>query len=277
MNFVSKTILFFASLFIFELIAQDDFLNQFNFAKKYFDEEKYFDAITELKRLSFFDKENQYSYQTGLLTGLSYKAGGKFDEAIKYFVIAERFSSNQDEYFISKTFQIRTNILRRATKQAHKQLNQLESDSRFESKKKEINYWRGWNYIFEDEWQQAANHFNDVDSTLYSFCLSVESEKYSEDFAKYSSYLIPGLGQFYTGEYLSGLLSLSWNILLGYFTVNAFMEDRVFDGLIIANFLWLRFYTGNLQNAEKFAVDKNLEITNSALLYIQNNFTGEKP
>ncbi len=100
---------------------------------------------------------------------------------------------------------------------------------------------------------------------------------YSEKFAKYSSYVIPGFGQFYTGEYLSGALSLSWNILSGYLTINSFIEDRVFDGIMVGNFLWLRFYSGNSQNAEKFAVQKNLQISNSALKYLQFNFAGERP
>lgn len=277
MNFVSKILLVLVLLFFTKLTAQDELLNQYSFAKKYFDEEKYFDAITELKRLNFFDEKKQFAYQSNFLIAQSYKAGGKFDEALKYFVLSERFAANEEEYFKSKILQIRTNILRRSTKQAHRLINQLESDDRFESKKTELNYWRGWNYIFEDDWETAAKIFKDVDSTLYTFCNSVEEEKYSVAFAKYSSYLIPGLGQFYTGEYLSGFLSLSWNILFGYLTINAFTEERVFDGLMIGNFLWFRFYTGNLQNAEQFAVDKNLDITNAALFYLQNNFKGEKP
>lgn len=277
MDSVSKTILFIVLIFLSELIAQDDLLNQYNLAKKYFDEEKYFDAITEFKRLQCFDYEKLYVYQSNFLIAMSYKAGGKFDDAIRYFVLAEMNAQNQNEYYSAKIMQARTNILRRANNQARNILDQLETDKRFQSEKDKLKYWRGWNYIFEDKWDVAADTFKDIDSSLYTFCSSVNKDKYSENFAKYSSYLIPGLGQFYTGEYLSGLLSLSWNILTGFFTVKAFAEDRIFDGLIIGNLLWLRFYTGNLQNAEKFAVDKNLQITNTALQYLQKNFIGEKP
>jgi hypothetical protein len=76
---------------------------------------------------------------------------------------------------------------------------------------------------------------------------------------------------------LSGTLSLGWNILFGYLTINAIVEDRIFDALIIGNFLWLRFYSGNIQNAEKFAVQKNLQISNKALEYLENQYKGEKP
>ncbi len=112
------------------------------------------------------------------------------------------------------------------------------NDPRFISKEKEIKYWIGWNYIFSDDWEKAYEVFNEnnLDTTLANLCKSVEEEKFSVDFAKYSSYIIPGFGQFYTGEYLSGTLSLGWNILFGYLTINAFIEDRIFDGIVIGNF-----------------------------------------
>jgi hypothetical protein len=55
------------------------------------------------------------------------------------------------------------------------------------------------------------------------------------------------------------------------------VEDRIFDGLAVTNLLWFRFYRGNLQNAEKFAVEKNLQITNKSLSYLQYSYKGLKP
>ncbi len=65
--------------------------------------------------------------------------------------------------------------------------------------------------------------------------------------------------------------------MFGFLTINALVEDRVFDGIVIGNFLWLRFYSGNIQNAEKFAEQKNLEISNKALFFLQFNYLGEIP
>jgi hypothetical protein len=261
------------------VFAQSTPQQQFNFAKNLFIQEKYFDAITEFKRLQFFDNENQFSFESNILIGRSYKAGAKYDESIKYFVLAEMDAASDEEYFKAKIFNARTNILRRTNKQAEKILNDLLNDPRFTSSKKEIKYWIGWNYIFSDDWENAYEIFNEnnLDTTLASLCKSVDHEKYSVNFAKYSSYVIPGFGQIYTGEYISGALSLGWNILFGYLTINAFVEDRIFDAIIIGNFLWLRFYSGSIQNAEKFAVQKNLEISNKALEYLQYSFKGERP
>lgn len=279
MTFVNKDILLLIIMLTSSVFAQSTPQQQFNFAKNLFIQEKYFDAITEFKRLQFFDNENQFSFESNILIGRSYKAGAKYDESIKYFVLAEMDAASDEEYFKAKIFNARTNILRRTNKQAEKILNDLLNDPRFTSSKKEIKYWIGWNYIFSDDWENAYEIFNEnnLDTTLASLCKSVDHEKYSVNFAKYSSYVIPGFGQFYTGEYISGALSLGWNILFGYLTINAFVEDRIFDAIIIGNFLWLRFYSGSIQNAEKFAVQKNLEISNNVLEYLQYGFKGERP
>jgi len=279
MTFVNKNLLLLIIVLTSSLVAQSTLQQQFDFAKKLFTQEKYFDAITEFKRLQFFDNENQFSFQSNLLIGKSYKAGAKYDESIKYFVLSEMDAASDEEYFKAKIFNARTNILRRTTKQAERILNDLLIDQRFKSNEKEIKYWIGWSYIFSDDWEKAYEIFNEnnLDTALASLCELVDQEKYSVNFAKYSSYLIPGFGQFYTGEYLSGAISLGWNILFGYLTINAFVEDRIFDAIIIGNFLWLRFYSGNIQNAEKFAVQKNLEISNKALEYLQYSFMGERP
>lgn len=279
MIFVNKIFLIFLLTISSKIVAQNSLQDQFDFATSLFQQEKYFDAITEFKRLLFFDKQNQFEFKANYYIGLSYKNGGKFNEALRYFTLAEIKSTNKDEYFLAKSFQIRTNILRRTINQANRILDQLEVEDTSKTKLNEIKYWRGWACIFSDEWDKAGQIFseNKLDTALANLCKSVNDEMYSVNFAKYSSFIIPGFGQFYTGEYVSGLISFGWNILFGYLTINSFVEDRVFDGIVIGNFLWLRFYLGNIQNAEQFAIQKNLLISNNALNYLQNNFNGLKP
>ena len=279
MTSANKTLLLFFILFSIKLFAQSSLQKQFDYAYSLFNNEKYFDAVTEFKRLLCFDKENKYAFNANLYIGLSYKNGGIFDYAMKYFTLAEMKSQNKEEYFSAKIYEIRTNIRRRTILQANKILDELDSDKNLSTHKNEINYWRGWAYIFSDDWQDAYQIFsqNNLDSSLARLCQDVDQKKYSVDFAKYSSVILPGFGQFYTGEYVSGLISLGWNLLFGYLTINSFVEDRVFDGIVVGNFLWLRFYSGNIQNSEKFAEQKNLQISNSALDYLQFKFSGLKP
>lgn len=277
MNFVSKiSFLFF--LFVINLFSQDYLSEQLKIADSLFSSEKYYDAITEYKRLLFFDSLKQFSYDANFRIGLAYKEGNKLSDAIKYFALAEINAKNSEQIFESKIYQVRTNILRRSIVRADKILAELESDYRFYNHQKEIKYWKAWNYIFSDKWEEASEVFYSFgENELAELCLNTHKELYSVDFAKYSSMIIPGFGQFYTGEYFSGLISIGWNILAGYLTIKSFIDERIFDGILTANLLWFRFYRGNFQNAEKFALEKNLSISNKTLLYLQKEFEGIKP
>ena len=281
MTFVNK-IEVIAIAFLFSSVitnAQSAFQNQFDFAKQLYDNENFFEAITELKRLLFFDETEEYNYEANKLIGLSYKQGAKFSDAIRYLTLAEINAKTTEELFQRRIEIIRINILRRTTGRALKLLDSLEADNRFKDRTDEINYWRGWSYIFADEWEKASFEFAKIDTvqTLSKLAKQVDDDMYSVTFAKTISYIIPGAGQIYTGEYISGLLSLGWNVLFGYLTVKSFIDERIFDAIVIANFLWLRFYRGNLQNAENFAGKKNLNISNKALNYLQYEYDGLKP
>lgn len=274
-----KILPFFLILFQ-NVSAQDILQNQYDYALNLYKEEKYFDAVTEFKRLIFFDTDKKFHFDANRYIGYSYKSGAKFSEALFYFNRAILNSSNNEEIFKLRIEIIRINILRRTIKPALLLLDDLEKNlSATGERKDQINYWRGWAYIFADDWEKASEYFSEIDSAsqLKLIADEVVNKKYSVTLAQVLSYIIPGAGQFYTQNYISGILSLGWNVLFGYLTINSFIEERIFDGIMTANFLWLRFYRGNIQNAVKFAEEKNIEISNVALLYLQKDFNGLKP
>ncbi len=280
MNLLNKYLFIIVIIHSWKISFSQDYLgDQFDFAKKLFNEENYFDAITEFKRLQFFDSSGAYQFLSSEMIGLCYKYGGKFNEAVQYLSFAELNSKEDEDIYRTKIEIIRVNILRRTTGNALKLLDEIEKDKKWLNKKDEINYWRGWAYIFADDWETASEMFSRIssDNELKLLCDSTSEKKYSVTFAKIVSIVLPGAGQFYTGNYSSGLLSFGWCALWGYIAVEAFIEERVFDGLAVANFLWFRFYRGNLENAEKFAIEKNIKIANESLYYLQNNYTGLKP
>ncbi len=272
-------IIFFLSAFLFSVEAQDHLSIQFDYANNLFNNRQYYDAITEYKRLQFFDSTKTFNYEINYKIGECYKAGAKYDDAIKYFSFAELSARNEDEYFDSKTQIIRTNILRRTTDRALELCNELEKDQRFNGMSDQINYWRGWAFILADKWENGAKSFAKINSNheLKILAEQTEKAKVSVTFAKVISYILPGAGAIYSGKILSGLMSLGWNLLAGYWTVNSFIEDRVFDGVVTAELVWLRFYKGAIQKAEDFALEKNIEVSNKSLRYLQNEFKGIKP
>ena len=259
--------------------AQSSLSIQFDYAEKLFNEKQYFDSITEFKRLLFIDSDGQYSYRANLLIGECYKEGAKFDDAIKYFSFAAKNSNAPEENFEARTQIIRTNILRRTTDRALQLCDELDTDPAFVDKKDEINYWRGWAYIFADDWKNASLVFGRIDPNheLKILAEKTEKAKVSVTCAKVISYILPGAGAIYCGNFLSGLMSAGWNLLAGYWTMNSFAENRAFDGIVVGELVWLRFYRGAIQNAEEFAVEKNLKISNQSLRYLQNEYKGIKP
>lgn len=247
-------------------------------ASQFYSSEKYLESITECKRVIYFDSEKLFHSTAYEIMGDSYKEAGFFSEAVQAYNLAETCSFNEEVIFNLKLKKIKINILRRTTSNAHRLLNELDSTFH-NSKDDEIFYWRGWTYIFEDDWKSASIEFAKIDSLheLKNFCEKVDNEKYSVTFAKTISAILPGSGQIYSGHYLNGLVSLGWNVLWGYLSIKAFKADRIFDGMMISSLLWLRFYNGNVSNSEKFVAEKNQEITNNALYYLQNQYKGMKP
>jgi len=248
-------------------------------ADSLYNSEQYFDAITEYKRLLFFNSNVSTDFYANFRIGECYKQGGKFDEAIEYFSKSLLYANKDDEVFNSKIMIFRTNLLRRTPDRAEQILREIENDYRFTDSTKQIFFWKGWLNIFYDNFKMAAYYFSKSqdDNELKKICENTEKQLYSLTKAKIFSYIIPGLGQFYTGEYLSGILSLGWVAVTGYFTVNAFVSDRVFDGLVIGDLLLLRFYRGNIQNTEKFVIEKNNNIINRTLKNLQENYKGMRP
>lgn len=269
---------YFLILISIPVYGQNVLQKQFDYAEDLFKQEKYYDAVTELLRLAFFDKEKEFEYKTNILLGFSYREGGKLSDALFYFTKAVLSSKNIDEEIRTKKELLKIYILRRQISQAEKILLEFEMKKEYITKE-EILYWKGWLEMFNDNWKKASEYFSQIDSAkiLYNLSLEVENKKYSVSFAKGISYIIPGAGQFYTGNYSSGLLSLGWNVLWGFTAVNAFKEDRIFDGFAVTLFLWTRFYNGNIFNAGKFAEEKNIEVVNKAYNFLQYEFKGIKP
>ena len=259
--------------------AQSAVEAQLALADKLFTADQYFDAITEYKRVLFFAKQNELTTRVNLKIAQCYKAGAHFDDAIKYFAFVEQKTKDDSTLFAAKTEIIRCNILRKTSERALQLCDELDKDERFVSKKSEINNWRGWAYMFADDWESASKIFAETPAykELKLLCNQVIDAKVSVTFATVISYILPGAGQIYSGKILSGLMSLAWNLAAGYFTVNAFVANRAFDGIVIGELIWLRFYRGSIENAKNFAVEKNIEVSNKALKYLQNEYRGLKP
>ncbi|MBI2417473.1 MAG: hypothetical protein HYV28_06130 [Ignavibacteriales bacterium] len=255
------------------------FVLQLRFADSLLQSGNPFDAVTEYERVLFFDKQKTYARRVLLGQAEAYLQGGKYTFAIDCMNRALAFSKSSAEIQDLQFALIQVHILNKNSSQAYGILDAMAQNRQNVSLLPALNYWYGWAKIFDDDWKAAAEYFDKCDSAkfLKNFCLDVDNKKYPVSFIKLISAVLPGSGSIYTGHYFSGALSLGWNALFGYLTVQALQEQRVLDALLIGDLLLLRFYTGNLENAEKYALEKNKEIHESALHYLETDFQGAKP
>ncbi len=251
---------------------------QYKYASGLMNQGNYFEAITEFKRLLFSDSTAQYKYEAYMGIGASYKKGNFLDNAGNAFAMAELATKQKEKKFEASVELSKIRILQRDKRSALETLNRSTEHASSQDELNRVKSLLGWNHIFAGEWDSAAVLFNaGMDTSLARYALEIEDKRYSVTLSRMLSIFLPGAGQFYTGNYISGVLSLGWHVLWGYDVITAIGAERMFDALMVANFLWLRFYNGNVYNAELFAEENNRRIDDEAIIHLLDSFEGETP
>lgn len=252
------------------LYCQENLEGQYLLARDHYENESFFDAITEFKRLIFFDDSAVYKAESEYYIGICYKKGGFYSEAIEHLASAKLINKDDELAYKIRIEIIKNNILRRTIKNAFQEITALDTVVNDFEKKRELKTLTGFAHAFSENWSAAAKCFRESGYYEIAGLLTKTSgEMYSEIKAQIFSAVVPGAGQIYTGNYINGIISLGLNLLTGYLTINAFAEDRIFDGVMTGNFLWFRFYSGGIGNAAKFAREKNKEISDKTMLILQ--------
>lgn len=258
--------------------AQEYLENQLNYAQSLHQSEKYFDCITELKRLVFFDSSKVFSYRAQMLIGDCYKKGARFNDAAKYFGLAVLSAGSHQEEYSARIAAVRNDIMRNQPGMALWSLGNLAKDTAFSNMRKEIVYWRGWAFMRKGEWKNANKQFSTYgeDSVLIKITKEAYEREYSPVKAKMLSIFLPGTGQMYSGSYLSGLLSFALVVTSAVFTVKALISERLFDAVVIGT-LTQRFYMGSINNSVDYAEKENDMLYNEIFTFLENKYSGVKP
>jgi tetratricopeptide (TPR) repeat protein len=268
-------------LLSFYAAAQDSSAleQQFEFANSLYNQGRLYDAVTEYERLLYFDTLHTFSFEANKNIAACYRRSAQYKQAITYTGRAMTFMRDPQLLFDKKIELVKLHILNKTFSSASNVLIQMEQDTTCHNRIQEVYYWRGWLFMFQDNWRAAEKEFAKVDSAkaLERFCGHIEDKRYSFEIMEILSVVVPGSGQMLTGHVWNGLLSLGWNVLWGYLTIDAAVANRVGDALLIGDLLWLRFYVGNIENAGTFAKEKNAQLFQDALRYLQDEFIGAKP
>lgn len=248
-------------------------------AGQYYEAGKFFQAVTEAKRLLYFDSTATLHYNAALLAGKSLDKTGAYREASWYYTLAERHAQIPVESFRARTGRARCYIAMALYNNAREQLLQLQQDSLKNTNPGETYFYLGLTAALSNDWNGAAKYFAETDSLkhLEALCIETARQLKNPGLAMLFSALIPGSGQAYAGEYLNGALSLGWNALWAYTAISAFAAERIFDGAMVTLFLWARFYYGGIRNADRMIEFYNTAAENAAYKKMEELFKGALP
>lgn len=262
MRKILLTILF---SFCFIIISNSQDVHQIKgFADEQFALANYKLALKEYQRVLFFDDNKQYNSLYSRI-GSIYFQDSDFESALRYFDYALRVE-NDDSCKLELIFKKALCNFKwgRFLDGLNELLDLPDTQSQYLTHKKNIYF--GICYYGLDDYENSRIHFSTlVDSAgkaeidgLFSEIINF-NKKFRPEKVELMSMILPGLGQIYTGETLSGMNSF---FLLAGVTAYAFftaLNYNLVDGLLIMTSWFYRYYTGGYTNAHEFARRKIID------------------
>lgn len=238
-----------------------------------YDRQQYDDAVTEFLRFSFLNAHHPLKFYADFMAGISYSKMSEWDRAVQCFRTAKETAP---EFFIPM-IQYQTNIGliggRQWSSASVEFLKQIQKPASPEYKRfaqlcfliiqtHEEN-WKSAEKIVQQMLADSSNSDSSLVQSLTQLAFQIEFVQKSGDKslgkAKLLSTVVPGTGQIYSGEILSGLNAFLLNAGTSYLLYDAVRDKRGLDFALIFSFLWYRYYTGNRQHAAEAATNFNID------------------
>lgn len=229
-------------------------------ADSLYQQENYFAAATEYQRYLFFHSDNA-SKNDSLICAIQAK------------LILSLFYNNEDEKaqnllnnlaFRTQNFDQEFKLLlaqhylkeNQYLKAKIELINLLSKDS---LNNQTINKLLGYVSLKENDLTSAERYFSSAgDSLLIKKIYSMKKLRYKNALlAQIFSSIIPGSGEIYAGEKITGLLSFIANSLSLYGAVYTYKKKQYLDSVILFSFFFTRFYNGSRNNARDFSIKYN--------------------
>ncbi|MBN1899175.1 MAG: tetratricopeptide repeat protein [Spirochaetes bacterium] len=247
-------------LFLFILSSSLFSMDVFQFGLSLYKENDFYRAISEFNRYLFYYPQGKNVDQSFLYIVKSYYFAEQFDKCI---LVSKEYSEKTKKESLKDKFKFymaSSYLKSEKLKEAGQLFSSLSSDS--DKEMKEFGLFRlGWVYLFQKQWQKAADHFNQFEKQYPDSRLVTNSQLIRKqvlkgiDFTPRSpvlagimSSLFPGLGQIYCKRVGDGLVAL---LFVGSLTYGSYYyynngPNEMFYGFAFLNLL---FYTGNIFTA----------------------------
>lgn len=230
-----------------------------SFADYLYREDSYDDAITEYKRMLFFNPEST-SIEFKIIR--CYEKSGELEEAIDY---SNKLLLKYYDKEIREKLSI--SLAKNYIKQGEfgdARMTSIDIEDEFTR-----HYLLGLSYLFEKSWALAIAEFTKINNdTLVKLAEAGERlPKKSVSVAGILSTIIPGLGHLYVGNVNKGIRSFLVNVISGYLTFINVKNQDYLSGSFIFSSLFHRFYLGGIMTSIIGAKECNSDKEN---VYIEN-------
>lgn len=242
------------------------------------------EAATEYKRYLFLQKYSTGIYQTQALDALSrfYFTKGNLNLAIEYNLKAQNYLQNTDETL--KLFEIELIKIKSAGEPVtDKNLNNPLTNPRLFSYAKSEKWSKNirqnaYNAILtvqihQENWDCVRTEFSEFckafpqkfsaeqQNLFYKTLDRAQNQKYKNPYTAMYLSIFPGLGQLYAGNYKDSLNAFLLNSALIGVSFYSLYNLQFQDFILLESSPLLRFYTGNIVNAQKETIDWNKKQT----------------
>lgn len=135
----------------------------------------------------------------------------------------------------------------------------------------------GFTYLVSNDLEEARRCFHDagyaaIESDIDMY---IRQPKKSLRTASMLSLVCPGAGEIYAGNVTLGIRDFILNAGTIFLLYNAVRQKKYVDALLIFNFLFNRFYTGSIYNAQKTAISTNERKQQEWLGYMKSTYFQE--
>ncbi|SOE21420.1 hypothetical protein SAMN06298216_1890 [Spirosomataceae bacterium TFI 002] len=214
-----------------------------------------------LRRVLYFDKNEEYGAKVNLIYANSLYHSGKFSEANYYYDLAYFSASDASkvDILLQKTS---CYLLLQNYSYARIELFNLPESLNEDQDKMKVFYTAMLEFAegnfpeSEDAFKQIASDTTRVDVL---FDKNTKIDKLKPKTAKILSIIVPGLGQIYAGDWKAGINSLVLTGGLFYLGLNSGIKNSFLDAAISVLPWFQRYYMGGFKKAELIAKAKILE------------------
>ena len=245
----------------------------YSFALEQMKEGNYDQAVKLLKRVRYFDLENQFPLTFSLLAECFYQKSD-FTNAYYYYDLA-LIQSGSDS--LSVCYSIRKAECKLFTHDYHEALIELFSaNPRGDRDQTDaVNTLFGITYFYLKDLEKSKDYFiksvdknNDYIDSIHFYFKKIEQigNRYNPATARLLSLFLPGSGQIYSGEVKEGINSLFLTTGLLFTGIALSGSISAIDATIIILPWFQRYYSGGYQKAFKLAGEKQARRMNEQLV-----------